>query len=346
MKNGIRRTMLALLAVVLLLGAALPAAWAETAADKIREMAQTAVTAAEETAQKVEAAAEETAQAAEETAQKVEAAAEETAQAAETAVDEAAQKAEETAQKAETAAEEAAQKAEEAAEKKEEKTPGWLHNAVKKFGETPLKAWIAFGTLIVLAVVLRAVAGTAKKWNPKMLSFGALSIALSFILSMIRLFRMPTGGSVTPASMLPIMLFAATYGIGPGMLAGLAYGLLQYLQGGWFLNIWQFILDYPLAFAMLGLAGLYQHLKVKGKLYIAIGAGALGRVVCAFAAGLMWAADSVSSGEQLVIQNTVYQSKALYSIVYNGLYLIPDTLICILLAIAVGKQIMKIMKAE
>ena len=163
----------------------------------------------------------------------------------------------------ETEAEEQPETAEstDAKASEEEKAPGWLHEAVEKFGETPLTAWIAFGTLILLGIVLRVVIGSAKKWDPRMISYGALSIALSFVLSLIRLFRMPSGGSVTPGSMLPIMLFAASYGIGPGMLAGLVYGLLQYLQGGWFLNPWQFILDYPLAFAMLGLAGLYKHIR-------------------------------------------------------------------------------------
>lgn len=228
----------------------------------------------------------------------------------------------------------------------EEPAPGWLHEAVEKFGETPLTAWIAFGTLILLGIVLRVVIGSAKKWDPRMISYGALSIALSFVLSLIRLFRMPSGGSVTPGSMLPIMLFAASYGIGPGMLAGLVYGLLQYLQGGWFLNPWQFILDYPLAFAMLGLAGLYMHIRQKNGLYFAIGIAALGRVACAFSAGLMWAADRVGRGKTLVIQDTLYQSKALYSIIYNGLYLIPETIICIVLAVAVGKQVMRIMKTK
>lgn len=67
------------------------------------------------------------------------------------------------------------------------------------------------------------------------------------MLSCIRVFRMPNGGAVTPASMLPIMMFAAVYGVGPGMLTGMVYGILQCLQGGGIMaagGFAQFALDY------------------------------------------------------------------------------------------------------
>ena len=176
-----------------------------------------------------------------------------------------------------------------------------------------------------------------------MIASGALAIALSFVLSCIRLYRMPTGGSVTLGSMLPLMLFSVSFGVGPGLLAGLAYGLLQYLQGGWWLNIWQFILDYLLAFAALGLAGI-AHNKSDKWMYIGIPVAALGRAVCAILAGLMWVAGSTA--EDLVIGSTHFSSPLLYSIVYNGAYLIPDTIICLVLALLVGKQLVRIMKQK
>ena len=111
----------------------------------------------------------------------------------------------------------------------------------EKFSETPLTTWIAVLALAALACILFVIGKSRKKWNAQMVTYGALSIALSFVLSCIRLFRMPQGGSVTPGSMLPLMLFSAAFGIGPGMMAGLVYGVLQYLQGGWFLNVWQFL---------------------------------------------------------------------------------------------------------
>ena len=145
------------------------------------------------------------------------------------------------------------------------------------------------------------------------------------------MFEMPQGGSVTLASMLPIMLFSAAYGVGPGLLAGAAYGLLQYLQGGWFVHPIQFLLDYPVAFALIGLAGLYKVLPKQWErwsLYAAMVIGALGRALSATLAGILY-----------------WDTAPWASLVYNGTYLIPDTLICIVVAIFVGKRVMKIMKS-
>ena len=213
----------------------------------------------------------------------------------------------------------------------------------KKLGEVTLTTWIALAALAALGAILFIVSRKNQKWSAKMVASGALAIALSFVLSCIRLYRMPTGGSVTPGSMLPLMLFAVSFGAGPGLLAGLAYGALQYLQGGWWLNVWQFILDYLLAFAALGLAGL-AHGKKEKWMYVGIPVAALGRALCAILAGLMWVAGSAP--EDLVIGSTQFSSPLLYSVVYNGAYLVPDTLICLLLALLVGKRLVRVMKQK
>lgn len=216
--------------------------------------------------------------------------------------------------------------AEEAAEAAA-KEPTWLETAFKKLVETPLTVWIAILVLVALGIILLVVTKTSRNWNAKMLSFAALSIALSFVLSCIRLYRMPQGGSVTPASMLPLMLFSAAFGVGPGLLAGLVYGVLQYLQGGWFLNVWQFALDYLLAFAALGLAGLARKLPEKWGLYCAMLIAAIGRALSATLAGIMF-----------------WDTAPWASLVYNGTYLIPEVVICMVLAAAIAKPVMRIMK--
>ena len=207
------------------------------------------------------------------------------------------------------------------------KEPTWLETAFKKLVETPLTVWIAILVLVALGVILLVVTKTSKNWSAKMLSFAALSIALSFVLSCIRLYRMPQGGSVTPASMLPLMLFSATFGVGPGLLAGLVYGILQYLQGGWFLNVWQFALDYLLAFAALGLAGLARKLPEKWGLYCAMLIAVIGRALSATLAGIMF-----------------WDTAPVASLVYNGTYLIPEVVICMILAAIIAKPVMRIMK--
>ena len=219
----------------------------------------------------------------------------------------------------------------------------WLNDAFSKFGKVSGVTWIALGVVVALGLVVLAVSTSKKKWTAKMIAFGALAIALSFVLSCVRLYRMPTGGSVTPGSMLPLMLFSVSFGMGPGLVAGLAYGLLQYLQGGWWLNVWQFLLDYLLAFAALGLAGIAYNKKDRW-LYLSIPVAALGRAVCAILAGLMWVADTPL--EELTIGTIQFNSPLLYSIVYNGAYLVPDTLICLLLAFLIAKPLVKIMKTK
>ncbi|MDD6050687.1 MAG: energy-coupled thiamine transporter ThiT [Clostridiales bacterium] len=220
--------------------------------------------------------------------------------------------------------------AEEAAEVVEEKT-SFLSEMLGRFGDLGTTGWITLFTMIVLVAIMIGMSVSRKTWTAKSLAYAALSIALSFVLSYVKMFRMPQSGSVTLASMLPIMLFSAAYGVGPGLLAGAAYGLLQYLQGGWFVHPIQFLLDYPVAFALIGLAGLYKVLPKQWErwsLYAAMVIGALGRALSATLAGILY-----------------WDTAPWASLVYNGTYLIPDTLICIVVAIFVGKRVMKIMKS-
>ncbi|MFQ9805438.1 MAG: energy-coupled thiamine transporter ThiT [Christensenellales bacterium] len=156
-----------------------------------------------------------------------------------------------------------------------------------------------------------------------MLANGALCIALSTVLSFITLYKMPQGGSITLASMLPMFLFAYAYGVGPGMLVGAAYGFVQFLQGGlYFVHPVELLLDYPLAFAMLGLAGLSNKFSDQWGMIPGIILGTFGRFVCAFLSGLIFFGMYAPEGQNVVI----------YSMVYNGLYLVPEAIICIVLA--------------
>lgn len=218
--------------------------------------------------------------------------------------------------------------AEEAAQEAAKTDLTWAQDAFSKFGKTPLEAWITVAAIAVLAAVLFFIARSSKKLDTKTLAFGALSIALSFVLSCVRLFRMPNGGSVTPASMLPLMLFSASFGMGPGLLAGLVYGVLQALQGGIaFLSVGQFLLDYLLAFTVLGLAGLAKKLPEGWGLYCALIIAALARVICHTLAGILF-----------------WDTAPWASFVYNITYLGPDTLICIVLAFLISGPVMKMMK--
>lgn len=107
----------------------------------------------------------------------------------------------------------------------------------------------------------------SKQNSVKQLVFCGAAIALAFITSYLRLIPMPFGGSVTLFSMLFICLIGYWYGARVGILTGLCYGVLQFLQEPYFLSPFQVCCDYLLAFAGLGLAGLFRksrHGLLKG----------------------------------------------------------------------------------
>ncbi|MGV8154840.1 MAG: energy-coupled thiamine transporter ThiT [Alkaliphilus sp.] len=154
------------------------------------------------------------------------------------------------------------------------------------------------------------------KFTTKMLVIASMCIALSFVLSHIRLFRLPQAGSITPASMLPMFLFAVMFGPKAGIIAGIAYGFLQFIQDGYVIHEMQFFLDYPLAFGAMGLAGLY-----KKNIAIASLIGGLGRFFMHFLSGFVFFGMYAPEGMNPVI----------YSFIYNISTTGVDTLIVILL---------------
>ncbi len=86
----------------------------------------------------------------------------------------------------------------------------------------------------------------------------ALTIALAFVLDELRLFQMPQGGTVS-LSMLPIIVLAYTRGVGPGVLAGLLFGLIDLATPPvYIVHPIQLVLDYPVPYALVGLAGLFR----------------------------------------------------------------------------------------
>lgn len=198
-----------------------------------------------------------------------------------------------------------------------------------QFAEITLTTWSILAALIILSIVLYIMTHNQKKWTTRMIANASLCIALAFILSYVKLYEMPQGGSVTLASMIPILMFAYAYGVGPGLMIGFAYGLLQFVQGGWFVHPIQFLLDYPLAFAMLGFAGIAQRFPERWGMIPGILLGVCLRFLCAFLTGVFFWGEGAGDRNVLV-----------YSAVYNGAYLIPETIIC--LVIAMVPQIRKL----
>ena len=161
----------------------------------------------------------------------------------------------------------------------------------------------------------------------------ALMIAVGTVLSNIKFFTLPNGGSITLLSMLPFVLISFRHGIKWGLFTGFVNGILQILLGGglWapptptFLSyLGEMLLDYILAFMALGLAELFARPFKNRVAGVAVGTFMAGflRFLCSFLSGvLIW--GNLTDGLPAWT----------YSLVYNGSYMLPETLLTMVAAI-------------
>ena len=106
---------------------------------------------------------------------------------------------------------------------------------------------------------------------------GAIMVALATALSYLKLLELPQGGSVC-IGMLPIFLYSARWGVGPAFLTSFAYGLLQLLlDGAYAWGPTSMLLDYLLAFGVLGVAGFFH--RKKGGIFIGTVVGCVCRFI-------------------------------------------------------------------
>lgn len=136
---------------------------------------------------------------------------------------------------------------------------------------------------------------------------GALCIALSIVLSYIRLFRLPQGGSVN-LELVPLLLFAWRRGPCWGCGAGVLAGVLNLLLGGYVVHPLQAVLDYPAAYGAVGLAALFRRQKAAS-----LGAAALVQFSCHVLSGVIFFASYAPEGTNPWV----------YSAVYNGSFMAP-----------------------
>ena len=164
---------------------------------------------------------------------------------------------------------------------------------------------------------------------------GAVFVALAQILGYIKFFSLPNGGSIT-VNMLPIFLFCARWGFGPGMLASVSLSVLQLLLDGAYAWGWQSIIgDYLIAYSVLGLAGLFH--RQRHGIFVGTAVGALARFVVA------WVVGAVVWGEYMPDSffGMTMTSPWFYSALYNGSYLLINTLLCLIVAALLFKPLEK-----
>lgn len=194
--------------------------------------------------------------------------------------------------------------------------------------------------LVILIVALLGIAmcfirKKSKKLTIKQLAFCAVSIALGTVLSNIKVFSFPFGGSVTLLSMLIICLPGYWFGVGAGIMTGVAYGVLQMLIDPYILYPMQLVMDYLLAFGALGLSGLFA--KRKNGLIFGYLTAIFGRYLFAVLSGWIFFGMYAWEG----------WNPLLYSVVYNAIYIFAEAAVTIaILLVPPVKKAMEIVKRQ
>lgn len=184
---------------------------------------------------------------------------------------------------------------------------------------------LSIGVMVVCVLAGLALSDRTEKnrtFSARRLAYCAMAVALAYVTSFIKPFELPYGGSVTLLSMLFIVLVGNWYGVKTGVLVGFAYGVLQFLQEPYFLSLFQVCCDYVLAFAALGLSGLFR--KRKNGLLIGYIAAVLARGFFHSLGGYLYWMD--------YMPETFPQSlRTLYPIIYNYSYLLAEGVITVII---------------
>ena len=161
----------------------------------------------------------------------------------------------------------------------------------------------------------------------------AISIALSCVFHFIRIWEMPQGGSVSLA-MIPILFIAFRRGAKAGITAGAIYGLLSIIFDGTIYHPLSIFLDYLFAFGVLGIAGFFP-VTVNGVITGSVVA-VLGRFFFSLMSGVFLFASYAPEG----------QSPWIYSLIYNGSYMLPELLIAMAVLVGLYLSAPKLFRAQ
>lgn len=166
--------------------------------------------------------------------------------------------------------------------------------------------------MLGLLLMISFVSGK-KKINTKQLVFCAVGLALAAVLSMVKLFKMPMGGSVTLFSMFFVTVLGYWFGVKIGVIAAIAYGFLQLLLDPYIIHPLQLCMDYIFAFGALGLSGVFSDRK--NGLILGYWLALCGRFVFSFLSGMIFFASAAESYNMFL---------PLYSALYNGGYIVAE----------------------
>ena len=152
----------------------------------------------------------------------------------------------------------------------------------------------------------------SSKIDVRILAEVAVTVALGTVLSVIKVYQLPYGGSITLGSMVPLFLIALRRGPKVGIFTGAVHGMVQLALQPYILNPAQVLLDYPLPFACIGLAGFFTRLPLLG-----IVIGIVGRFLSHWVSGIVFWYMYTPEG----------MTPVLYSTIYNGSYMAGELVV-------------------
>ena len=151
----------------------------------------------------------------------------------------------------------------------------------------------------------------------------SIVVALSTVLSMIKVYHLPQGGSITAGSMVPLLWLSLRRGPKVGLFASALFGLIQFSLEPWFVHPIQLLLDYPLAFGSIGLVGFFKRYSTVG-----VALALFGRFASHFLSGVWFFAQYAPEG----------MSPYVYSALYNGSYIVGEFIVSAVLIYIIIKK--------
>ena len=154
------------------------------------------------------------------------------------------------------------------------------------FESTAGKVAVMAVIVVLLILIMMGGKNSEKKTDIKALTVSALMIALATVLGQIKVFEMPQGGAVTLFSILPIAVCGYLLGTRRGVMAGFCVGLINLIFGPYVIHPVQLLMDYPIAFGAVGLAGITRNYR--NGLTTGYIIGLIGRYICAVLSGVIF----------------------------------------------------------
>lgn len=188
---------------------------------------------------------------------------------------------------------------------------------LQSFFESVLGQIATVVVIFLLLVLTMKLSG--KKNDVSIMVKTAILLAVTFVLNQITLFRMPQGGSITAFGMLALFLISYMFGARQGIIAGMAYGLLDLIISPSVIHPIQIFMDYPLAFGAIGIGGLLRKQNlgiIKG--YIL---GAIGRYIVVVLSGIIFWGMYAPEGFNAVS----------WSLFYNMTYMLPEAVLTVVI---------------